>query len=458
MAERKISRRTLVKGTVAGAGAIGAMALSPRHSLAATRRRALPFGRNYDVAVAGGGPGGIGAAVGAAKCGARVLVIERYGFLGGMATAGMVNPFMSWFAGRKQLIAGVFQEMLDRLEKAGGYDPKGRQRGAFDFELFKIVADQIMADNGVDLLFHSFVCDARVDSGRIKRLVAQTKSGPIALRANVFVDATGDADVAFLSGAPCEKGREEDGLVQPLTLNFNVGGVDESRLPKREEIKRLYIEAKKAGRLHNPRENVHTFRTTRPNEIHFNTTRIIKVDATNVREMTRAELEGRRQVWEMLNWLRATVSGFEKCYLLALGTQVGVRETRRIVGDYVMTGDDVLEARKFTDVIAVNNYPVDIHNPAGTGTVIKRLKSGEFYAVPYRTLTPKKIDNLIVGGRPISTTHAAHSSTRVMPISMATGHACGVAAALAASGNGVFRDVAIKELQSELRSQKAILH
>lgn len=464
MLRRKLSRRVFLRGGILGTAAAAVMTNKTGWAARSDRRvvgRGIPEPKPLDVScevlVGGGGPSGIGAAVGAAKAGASVLLVEQYGFLGGMATAGMVNPFMNFFAGEKQLIKGVFQELLDRMQKMGGYGLPGMAPHAFDHELFKIAADQIVLDHGVRVLFHSFVCGAEVRRDRVQRVIVVGKSGPLSVKAKVFVDTTGDADLAALSGAPWVFGRQKDGLVQPLTTNFNVAGVDESRMPSGKEITALYNKAKADGRIKNPREDVLLFRTTRKNEIHFNTTRITHIDATNVLDFTKAELEGRRQVWEMFNFLKNEVPGFENSCIISIGPQVGVRETRRIVGDYVLTEEDVLGARKFDDGIALNNYPVDIHNPAGTGTVLKHLKPGEFYSISYRCLTPRKIANLIVGGRPISTTHEAHSSSRVMPISCATGHACGAAAALAAKADGVFRNVDVKLLQEKLVEQGAVL-
>jgi len=463
MAGKRLSRRVFLRRGISGAAAAafgkGSALAEPAITAKPARGMppAKPLGISAEVLVAGGGPAGIGAAVGAAKAGASVLLVEQYGFLGGMATAGLVNPFMNFFAGEKQLIKGAFQELLDVMKEWGGYGLPGMATRAFDPELFKLAADTLMLYHAVRLLFHSFVCGAEVEGDRIRRVLLMGKSGPLSVEAKVFVDTTGDADLAALSGAPWEFGRKEDGLVQPLTTNFNVAGVDEGRVPPTSEITAIYNKLKAEGAITNPREDVLLFGTTRRGEIHFNTTRITHIDATNVLDFTKAELEGRRQVWEMFNFLKIKVAGFENSYIISIGPQVGVRETRRIVGDYVLTAEDVLGARKFDDGIALNNYPIDIHNPAGTGTVLKHLKPGEFYSIPYRCLTPKKIANLIVGGRPISTTHEAHSSSRVMPIACATGHACGVAAALAARRDRVFRNVNVKLLRQKLIEQGAVL-
>ena len=409
-----------------------------------------------DILVAGGGPGGLAAAVSAARNGADTLLIERYGFLGGMATAGLVNPFMTYWAGEEQIIGGILQEVIDRLTALGAYG-KG-SRTAFDPEAFKFVADQMCADAGVKVLLHSFLSDAAVSDSKIESIEIAGKSGKETLSAKVFIDGTGDADLAFLAGARCEKGRDEDGLMQPMTLNFRVCKVDMGRMPARgEEFNKLFDKAKAEGRLDCPRENVLLFFTTREGEVHFNQTRINRADGTSTEDLTRAEIEGRRQAWQFLEFLRRDVPGFEQAEILVSGSQVGVRETRRVMGEYVLTGDDVLSARKFDDCIARGSYSIDIHSPTGAGTVIQRLKPGESYDIPYRCLVPLGIDNLLIAGRPISSTHEAHSSLRIMPICMAIGQAAGTAAALSLREGVTTRAVNTGLLQSTLRSQGANL-
>ena len=410
-----------------------------------------------DVLVAGGGPGGLAAAVSAARNGADTLLIERYGFLGGMATAGLVNPFMTYWAGEEQIIGGVLQEVIDRLTALGAYG-KG-SRTAFDPEAFKFVADQMCADAGVKVLLHSFLSDVAVSGNAIESIEIAGKSGKTSLTAKVFIDGTGDADLAFMAGARCEKGRDEDGLMQPMTLNFRVCKVDVSRMPPRgEEFNKLFDKAKAEGRLDCPRENVLLFLTTREGEIHFNQTRINRADGTSTEDLTRAEIEGRRQAWQFIVFLRRDVPGFEEAEMLVSGPQVGMRETRRVMGEYVLTADDVLSARKFEeDCIARGSYSIDIHSPTGAGTVIQRLKPGESYDIPYRCLVPTGIDNLLIAGRPISATHEAHSSLRIMPICMAIGQAAGTAAALSIREGVVARKLDVRLLQKTLRSQGANL-
>lgn len=415
----------------------------------------------YDVIVAGGGPGGIAAAVASARMGARTLLIERYGFLGGAGTAMMVNPWMSyWAEGREgdQIIFGVLQELIDRMTALGMYGHP-RQRTAFDPEALKIVAEQLCQEAGVHLLYHTFLADAVMDDTgtRIEKLIVANKGGLIELQAAVYVDTTGDADLAALSGAAVEKGRSVDQLTQPMTLNFRMGNVDVDRLPERGEINRLYLAAKARGEVDCPREDVLWFYTTQAGVIHFNTVRVLMKDATSPWDLTEAEIEGRRQAWQLAAFLKKQVQGFENAYLQTTAPQIGVRESRRVIGDYVLTAEELLEARKFDDAIARGAYPVDIHNPTGEGTILQYLQPGQWYDIPYRCLIPLAIDNLLIGGRPISATHEAHSAIRVQPIAIAIGQAAGTAAALCAQHLTSPRQLDVRLVQDALELQGAQL-
>lgn len=409
-----------------------------------------------DVLVCGGGPGGVCAAVSAARNGADTLLVERYGFLGGMATTALVFPFMTRWAGGEQIIDGVFQEIIERLDAKGGYGGPDRP-AMFDTEILKVVADEICLESGVRLLFHTSVLGADTTAGRIDRVRIHNKSGEQAISAGIYIDATGDADLAYLSGVPCEKGRASDGLAQPMTLNFRMAGVDRSRMPDRETLNKLYLEARAQGRIDCPRNDVLQFATMRADEVHFNTTRIIRADGTNAEDLTRAEIEARKQMMQIVAWVTSDVPGFEKAFLQMSGVQIGIRESRRIVGEYVLTAEDLLSARKFDDCIARGSYSVDIHDPDGGDTVIKRLKPGESYDIPYRSLVPKGIDNLLIAGRPISSTHEAHSAIRVIPIAAAIGEAAGAAAALCIKNDTTPRKLDVAVLRQVLLAQGANL-
>ena len=415
---------------------------------------------HYDVIVAGGGPSGIAAAVAASRAGARTLLVERYGFLGGAGTAMMVNPWMSYWAGEGskevQIIFGVLQELIDGMSALGMYGhPK--QRTAFDPEALKVVAERLCLNAGVTLLYHTFLGGVRMDGNRISSIIAANKSGLVELSAQIYVDATGDADLSAFAGAEVEKGREVDSLTQPMTLNFRMANVDIDRMPDRQEITRRYKEAKARGDIRCPREDVLWFYANQPGVIHFNTTRVILKDATDPWELTEAEIEGRRQVQEIVRFLKTEIEGFENAYLQTTAPQIGVRESRRVMGEYVLTAEELLAACKFEDVIARGSYPVDIHNPNGEGTVIRRLKPGEWYEIPFRCLIPRKIENLLVGGRPISATHEAHSAIRVQPIAMAIGQAAGAAAAVCVKDGVRPREVDVRKVQSLLQQQGAKL-
>lgn len=410
----------------------------------------------YDVIVCGGGPGGIAASIGAAREGADVLLVERYGFLGGGATAMLVNPFMTYYAGDKQIVKGIFQDMLDELTKMGAFGSE-RQRWAFDAEAFKIAAETMCIKAGVKLLYHCFLAKANVSDGRVTSIDIATKDGLKRLEANIFVDSTGDGDLAYLAGAIIEKGRKEDGLAQPMTLNFRMANVDIEGMPSREEITREYIKAKEEGIISCPREDILYFFTTQPGVVHFNQTRVIKCDATDPESLTSAEIEGRRQAWEISRWLIKNIPGFEKAYLQQTATQIGVRESRRVIGDYLLTAEELLSACKFDDVIACGSYPIDIHNPGGEGTTLRHLEPGTWYDIPYRCLTPKGFTNLLIGGRCISATHEAHSAIRVIPIVFAIGHAAGVAAGISVKEKANVREVDYRRVQIELLKQGAFL-
>ncbi len=414
----------------------------------------LNTSKKYDVIVVGGGTGGFSAAVSAARLGVKVLLVEKYGFLGGTITAGLVNPFMPFHAGKQQIIGGIFQEVIDKLEGMGGYDAKTR---AFDPEIMKYILDRIVLEAGVDLLLHTVFVGVSRKGSRVDGIVLHNKSGFHSVSADIIIDGTGDGDVAVSAGAPYEKGRPKDGLMQPMTLNFDLAGVRQDEMPPRGEINRAYREAKDKGMIACPRENVLWFHTVHRGIIHFNTTRIIRVDGTEAEDLTKAEIEGRRQMFEIVDWLKKTFPAFRDAYIIRSGVQVGVRETRRIIGEYVMTAEDIVQAHKFPDGICRGSYPIDIHNPAGEGTVIIPPPPGDYYEIPYRCLIPLRVENLLIGCRCISATHEAHAAIRIIPIIMGVGQAAGTAAALCIRHETSPREIDPSLLRETLRSQGAIL-
>jgi glycine/D-amino acid oxidase-like deaminating enzyme len=401
----------------------------------------------HQVIVVGGGPAGIAAAIAAKRQGLKTLLVEKYGFLGGMATAGLVNPFMSTLGA-----GGLYQEFLQRLTEW-----QAAEEHTFDGELAKLVLDEWLTEQGVDLLFHSLLTGVKVEEGRIKSIKVSGRGEELTLPASYFIDCTGDGDLAALSGVKINLGRTSDGLCQPMTTCFQVGGVDDSLMPPREELTARYKEAKAQGRLHNPREDVLWFRTIRPGEIHFNTTRVTGKNPVSLSDLTAAELEARRQIAELFAWLRQEVPAFKGAYLLRIAAQIGVRESRTIQGAYRLTEEDVLSGRKFTDAIGKCSYPIDIHSPSGEGTRIATLAPGDWYEIPYGTLHTSTFGNLLVAGRCISSTHEAQASLRIMPTCMVTGQAAGVAAALADAGNLPVSQVSVPELQADLKAAGADL-
>jgi hypothetical protein len=442
-----------------------------------------------EVLVVGGGPAGIGAALGAAEAGAQVVLAERYGFLGGNATAALVMPLMSFHTQRPAfeqpgatklfptdhgpgdpVVAGALARLLHLLVRDGGAIAPSPDTGytvPFDPEQFKLAALELLDEAGVQFLFHAFASDVVRDRA-VQGVVFETKSGPLVIRARVLVDCTGDGDIAVRAGAAYEIGRDLDNLVQPMTLMFRMVEFEAAAFAAyvREHPDQwrgvhglwdLIRKAREAGELDLPREDILFFGSAHAGEVSVNSTRVTRVLGCDVFDWSRAEVESRCQMRQIAAFLRRYVPGFERAYVAQSGAHTGVRETRRIVGDYRLTAEDVLEGRKFDDVVARGAYPIDIHNPKGSGTVLKRLRPGEAYDIPLRALLPRNVDGLLVAGRCLSGSHEAHSSYRVMPIVMATGQAAGVCAALAATRHSSPRAVPVAEVQVALRRQGADL-
>lgn len=390
--------------------------------------------KSYDVIVAGGGPGGVSAAVTAARNGMSVLMIERYGFAGGMATAGLVNPFMYYRSktdANYYLPSPVFMEIVKNLSDNGALEKEGH---VFDDEILKILLDKLLSDSNVEILYHSIVTGAVSKNGTVSEIAVACKEGRKDFKAKIFIDATGDGDLAEFAGFETQKGRKEDGACQPMTLCFRLGGVkadDWNALGN--ELNEIYLEGKTKGEISDPRENVLIFKTLRPDVVHFNTTRVVAKDGTISKQLGEAEIIARKQTWELFNIFKNKSQLCRDSFILKIAAQIGIRETRRVMGEYVLNAEDVVKAKSFEDGIARSSYPIDIHNPSGSGTIMKDIEGG-YYEIPYRCIVPKGSKNLLMACRAISSTHEAHSSLRVMPVVASIGEAAGLAAVEAVKG------------------------
>ncbi len=389
--------------------------------------------KHYDLIVAGGGLTGVSAAVRAAREGLSVLLIEKSGTLGGAISNNLVYPFMKYITPvdgkNKVLCAGIFAEMRERENAYKKCNAVYR----FHPEYFKLLLDDMVSDAGVEVLFHATLFEANVAGRCVKTVrVATTTSGVIELSADFFIDATGDGVLMAEAGCAYQLGREQDGLCQPMTTCFRMCGVDvELFRAERPRLQELYKEAQARGEIKNPREDILTFTGIGEGVLHFNTTRVVKEDPTDPFAVSRAEIVARRQIHEIVEFLKKNSKAFEHATLVSVATEIGVRESRKLLGEYVLTADDLLSLTIFEDAVALGNYDIDIHNPAGTGTNIHYFKEGEYYSIPYRSFLPKELDNLLVAGRCLSATHEAQAAVRVMPICACMGDAVGTAIALA---------------------------
>jgi hypothetical protein len=435
----------------------------------------------FDVLVVGGGNAGCAAAIAAARHGARTLLLERYGFLGGTATAAMVGPWMTFHSAQERIVGGIAQEMVERLMVKGaspGHLSDSSDYVAtitpFDPEVHKALLFEMMQESGVSLLLHAYFLSAQLDGEAVCGATFATVGGMRSYRGKVVIDATADALVAASAGVPTQQG-DERGRVQPATLMFRLSHVDlaalaaylrehpdEMRSSLRPEervpaaltavagLNQLWENARADGLVDVPRELVSFFISPYPDEVTVNMTRVVNIDPLDPDDLTRAEIESRLQAMQLVVFFRRRVPGFASARIAATGTQVGIRESRRIVGRYTLTRDDVLQARRFEDAVARSAYPIDVHNPSGSGTSTQRLAPGASYEIPYRTLVPVNREELLVAGRCISTTHEALASTRLTPTVMTLGQAAGTAAALACARGVRVADIDTNELRGQL--------
>jgi hypothetical protein len=434
--------------------------------------RRVPLYGEYEVAVLGGGPAGIAAAVAAARAGRRTLLIERYGFLGGMGTAAGVTNFCGLHANvhgeMHRVVQGVASDLLARIDRLGGLNAPHLILGkilarAYDTAAYKIAADDLLASHGVDILFHALGAGAVMqDERRIAALMVETKAGRQAVVAELFIDCSGDGDLAAWAGARFEVGDNAGSMLYP-SMMFRLNGIDPERAGEAwRTIPALMEQAEASGTHRFPRKAAIVRPQRSPVEWRVNFTQLARKDGTAINglepdDLTRGEIDGRRQAIEAFTFLR-TVPGFENSYIVDLPPQLGIRETRRVVGGYMLSGDDVLGCAAFEDSIGVNGWPMETHV---AGDVIFKFppipQSRGFNELPYRMLVPATIDNLLMAGRCASMTHDGQSAARVSGACFAMGEAAGTAAALALSGNTLPRDIAVEKLQQQLKQQGAFV-
>lgn len=384
----------------------------------------------YDIVIAGGGPAGVGAAISAAKKGSNVLLVERYGFLGGNLTAGLVTPLMPYYTTNKFLQNGIFLEIIEELKKSKSYGGIG-DTDSFDTETMKFILQNKVLESGCELLLHTLIGECKVEDGELKSIKCYTKSGIIELKAKIFIDCTGDADVAVNSGFKYEEGRAEDNKSQPMTLMFKLANVS-------KEYKGVEIPVEDECL---PQSRILFFGTPRKGVVSVNMTRVSGLSGVNVHDLTAAEIEARNQIPMIIDYLKANVLGFENCYLSETATCIGVRESRRINGYYKIDKKHVMSYKKSFDDVAYCNFKIDIHQPSGKGTDITQLEEEDYYGIPFRSLVPLNSKNLIVAGRPICSTHEAHASLRIMPTCFGMGESSGKIAAYCIEKNKNIPDI-----------------
>lgn len=448
----------------------------------------------FDVVILGGGVSGSIAAIAAARLGAGVLLVEEHGFLGGSLTSMGVGPMMSFHnpAG-EQVVNGIPDELIQRLVAKGGslgHIPDSTTYCStvtpFDSEALKIELEAMIQEAGGTVLYHTQLAAVTGESNSIESIVVCNKAGLTRVQANVFVDASGDGDLAARAGAPFQRGREKDEAVQPMTMNLKLANVDTAAIRRYAEknptefswtggpqqgLERLrqsprvslagYRTAWKAalesGEVDVPRDIVLFFETSESGVVIVNTSRVIGFDPTDPFQLSQAESLGRRQCVQIFNFLRRHAPGFSEAIRMDTAPKIGVRESRHILGQHVLTDEDLISRRAFPDVIALGGYPIDIHSPGGEKTHTRHLGHRDIYEIPMGSLIPRNIENLVVVGRCISATHEAAAAFRVTPIAMAVGQAGGVIAGEACRLGLQPAMVPHQTVQATLRTQGARL-
>jgi hypothetical protein len=427
--------------------------------------RRTPVVGEFEVVVLGGGPAGIAAAIAAGRAGRSTALVERYGFLGGAGTAAGLANFCGLHANvhgeHRQVIHGICDDILDRLQSMNGLSKPhlalGRriQAQAYDISAYKIAADQLLLDAKVKLFFHAFGVGATSDA-----LILETKSGRRAIAGKIFIDCSGDGDLAAWRGAPYEVGDGHGGMLFPTTM-YRICGVDPEKAGKAwDRIPQLMEEAERKGRRF-PRNKPIVRPQPNPIEWRANLTQIRNPDGSAVsgidaEQLTYGEIEGRRQCWDTFEFIKSVTPGFEHAYIVEIAPQIGIRETRRVRGEYMLSEDDVLDCVDFPDAIGVNGWPVEEHVAGNVEFRFQRAARG-FNHLPYRMIVPLKVENLLVAGRCASMTHGGQSAARVSGPCFVMGQAAGAAAHLALQSGKAPRQLDVQALQQHLERDGAYL-
>ena len=444
---------------------------------------------NYDVVVIGGGPAGTVAAIAAAREGSKVLLVEQNGYLGGMLTMAGTGPQMTFHAGKTQVVRGIAEEIVERLQAIGmspghmedfvGY---ASSVTPFDAEGMKLVLETMAREAGVQLLYHTVYTGCEKEGDEIRSVRLYSKNGFFQVQAKVFIHCSADADLATHAGVSSVYGRESDHLAQPMTMNIKVADVDREEMitfvkgnrndmlhtipfDRLEELPRAGIQgaysliqmAKERGEFDIDRDMVLCFETNTPGECILNMSRIIRRSAVDPFDLTEAEVEGRKQAHQIVAFMRKYIPGFEHCRIIQTGPHIGIRESRKIDGKYKLTAEDLLANRMFPDAVAMGGYPIDVHSPDGAQTNHRYLKPGSWYSIPYGCLVTDQVKNLLVAGRCVSATHEACAAIRVTPIVMAVAQAAGTAAAQSAKDGQPANALDTDKLRQTLRDRGAFL-
>jgi len=422
-----------------------------------------------DIIIAGGGMSGVSAALSAAKAGAKVMLIEQRSYLGGTATGALVTPLMLYGIYAQdgtRVVSGNLDIIFKNINNHSDY--------SFNSEVLKCDLDKLLLDMNVNILFNTIIYDIEQQDGRIQNILAVNKSGISRFRAKVFIDATGDADLAYKAHIPCELGRKGDGLTQATSLRFNLGNVDivKARHYMNSEVgkknfKQIIEDYNKNSAMEIlDTEGFQNFIIDgRKNELAFNCPRIIGINATDANDLSKAYVIGRKKIFLYYTLLKENIPGCENAYISNIAELLGIRESRRIQGEYVLTDEDVISGRKFSDGIACNSWFIDIHNPSGKGVLgydgnqqkVYLYPSGGWNDIPYRCLYSKKIKNLLVAGRCISATHEAQAAIRIMASCIAMGQAAGTAAYIMLDNDSDAANIEVASLRKMLAEDGALI-